>query len=231
MTQLTYYPVWPVDEVHADRASPGLYELRWGFTLSDVHKATMRAVYTAFSQAADYSDRVSAAWFAVVEYLYTAVEEPSADDLMIAGRKAVDDAVHGYWRTHGVDKRNPSAGQENRVNFQRFWWTFSRPASFESGLVDKMALIAIWPHIRPVNQEALLALAVHDSYQNAADAMGLKYSAFVSRVAKGRHEFLRLWHEGECPSKPWGTDRRVEGGGVRSVTTKLRRRRQERGSG
>lgn len=205
-----------------------MIELRWGYTVDDLHRQTMRAVHTAWSQAADFSDRLSAAWSAIAEHLYSTETQPSADELMLAGRRAVDEEIHAYWTTHGVDRRNPWQGEEARWNFQRFWW--SSPREFEDNLVDKLSLNEIWPQLTDGHREALIALAVSDDYSLAAERVGIAYSSYRSRISKARERFFRLWHDGETPSRPWGTDRRVQKRGQerstsrRSVTTKLRRR-------
>lgn len=51
--------------------------------------------------------------------------------------------------------------------------------------------------------------------------------AFCARVRHGRLRFLRYWHEGETPSRLWGSDRRgnhVQRSGNGTVMGILRRR-------
>jgi hypothetical protein len=93
--------------------------------------------------------------------------------------------------------------------------------------VDRAALWQIWSQLEERHRVALLALATHEDYQAAADAMGVPYATYVTRVRRARHAFYALWHEGETPSRPWGTDRR-QGSKDRSITSVLAKRQRQR---
>lgn len=48
-----------------------------------------------------------------------------------------------------------------------------------------------------------------DDYQAAAAALDITPATFNVLVSRARKRFLTLWHDGERPSRVWGTDRRV----------------------
>jgi hypothetical protein len=50
-----------------------------------------------------------------------------------------------------------------------------------------------------------MALAIHGTYDKAAASLGKTHRAFVSQLSRARKQFLQLWHEGEQPSRIWGT--------------------------
>jgi len=54
------------------------------------------------------------------------------------------------------------------------------------------------------------ALATFNTYQAAADALGVQYQAFARRIRMARRRFFALWHEGETPSGMWRYDRRQD---------------------
>jgi hypothetical protein len=104
----------------------------------------------------------------------------------------------------------------------------ARPASGpEDRVIERIALAQIWPCLRPAHREALLALAAHGDYGLAARALGKPYSTFKADISRARREFLKLWHEGEAPSRPWVRDRRAgPGTDMHSLTYFLRHRRK-----
>lgn len=114
--------------------------------------------------------------------------------------------------------------------FERYWLDVAAPAdSPEEKVTERLALAQIWPCLRPVNREALAALAAHEDYQRAAESLGISYKAFKSRISEGRREFLALWHDGEKPSRPWIRDRRAgPGTDMHTLTYFLRSRRLRR---
>jgi hypothetical protein len=94
--------------------------------------------------------------------------------------------------------------------FARYWWGGSghRGTDPAPGIVDRLALAAIWPKLTASQREALAALAATDDYRDAAVVLGLARPAFNARVATARHRFLALWHEGETPSRQYRPDKR-----------------------
>jgi len=91
--------------------------------------------------------------------------------------------------------------------FERYWRSAasSHPGP-EPAVIDRVALAQIWPRLRAEHQQVLAALAIHDDYGLAAQSLGISRSWFITRLGAARRAFLRLWHEGEPPSRPWAND-------------------------
>jgi hypothetical protein len=183
-------------------------DLRHGYTLADIHRIAGKATRTEWSQSAsNYADRLDTAWHGVVEHLYTADDPPAERDLVWAGRSALQKETQKELSARGISRHYDYTEARN---FGRYWDWFGRNIpSHEDRVIERAALGQIWPHLRPVDQEALLALAAHDHYDTAAAALGKKYNSFAIAVRRARLRFLELWHEGEEPSQPWARDRRI----------------------
>ncbi|MFE9099894.1 hypothetical protein [Actinomadura geliboluensis] len=186
--------------------------LRHGYTATRLHQLAKLATNTAKSWLAmDYPDLMEAAWFAIVEHLYTAEDRPPHYDLVRAGQRAVhalvDDEMHhaGYFK-YKTDRA--AHGPFSSPAFLRFW-TRPGPDRMEDRVIERLAPQQILPLLKPVQRDALYALALHDDYQAAADAVGVPYATFKSQVSRGRRAFLELWHEGETPHRSNRVDRRV----------------------
>lgn len=201
--------------------------LRYGYTLDVIERLTNIAVNMAWPRAMDYRDRYDAAWYAIVEVLYTAEESPSARDLKLAGANAVNRLAQDHARTRGLDGKNPDAGYEGMRGFRRYWLLDTLPTSSpENAVVDRLAVAQIWPLLSPTHQDVLLAMAVHADHVSAAEALGKTYATFTSHLRNARHSFRQLWHEHETPTGMWGrSDRRH---GQRTAAQVLANRIQQR---
>jgi hypothetical protein len=188
----------------------GAVEVRHGYSLDHLHRIARRAVSSSLRTAMDYADRLDAAWHAIVEHLYDSEQLPSSLELIQVGRLAIEDLVRDRCRAHGYRRRNVYAGRGSAPHFQRYWWLATqRAAAPEGRIVEREALRQIWPRLSATHRQVLLALATHGDYQLAAVSLGKTYGTYCVHVANARKAFLRLWHEGEAPSRTWGTDRRV----------------------
>jgi hypothetical protein len=200
-------------------------ELRHGFTLESLtrlaHFAARRGHY---DRGIPLPERFEAAWSAMAESLYAAEEEPSIEDLLQAGWLAIRHYAERDRQFRGRAHDGPAGPGRN---FERYWHAVSAPVdSPEDRLIDRIALDQIWPRLTPASREALTALAACEDYRRAAESLGLGYRTFVCRISEARRQFLRLWHDGEKPSRLWVRDRR-EGPGtdMHTVTYFLRSRR------
>lgn len=191
----------------------GIDELRHGYTLADVDSMARRgAARRAAFRSGDFDELCSIARCAIVEHLYTASQPPTEHHLIRLGGDAVDAYVHGEERHRGVRKENrpdrETAGSRPKV--QAYWYANPHHApSPEDLTVDRIALRQIWPTLSDRQREAVLALAAHENYPAAADALGLAYASYVAMLAKGRTRFRTMWHEHETPSRFWGRDGRA----------------------
>jgi hypothetical protein len=207
--------------------NPADVPLRFGYTMPDIDRIARGAVNVAFPRGLDYGDRYDAAWYGVVEHLYTAEEKPTRRDLVTAGAHAVNDLAKDYYHTWGMADRNLYGGDGTMPAFQRYWHLFRRVTpSPEDAVIDQAALRQIWPMLRPTHQKILLAMASHADQVYAAEATGKSVATFRSHLKNARREFFALWHEHETPSRVWGKDDRRHG--RRTATQSLRNRRQQR---
>lgn len=190
-------------------------DLRHGYTLADLHALARLAVHTAGVMASNWRDRYDTAWSAIAEHLYAAEHWPPRHALVRAGQLAIYAAVDDTRQAYGFYRRKTDGAQHgvgSSPAFRTYWWDIcgATPVrSPEGRIVERTSLAQILPTLTPAQREAIVALAVHDDYRAAADALGMKYTTFKGYVAAGRRRFLAAWHEGEQPSRPWGCDRRV----------------------
>lgn len=189
-------------------------ELRYGYTLGDLDRIARGAAKRTRAAVGTVAERHDIARYGAVEALY-ASDGPIAEPLLFRAAVAAlwaesKNSRHLEGRRWIDDHTGTGFGAIGSMpNFVRYWGDANRATpSPEARVVDRMTLAQILPTLTPGQRAALVALAVHDDYALAAEALGLAYSTFVSRVSVARERFLALWHEGEQPSKPWGRDRR-----------------------
>lgn len=197
-----------------------------GYTLADLYRIAVYAVGTDYWKTSYFrSDRVEAAWSALASTVCAAEDRPASLELINVARGASTEIIRVHNQSYGIDEHGA-----RRPSFERYWF-MNLGSAVDEHVVDVQSLNQIWPMLTPVNQQALLALAVHGDYEQAADALGVKLTTFYSRVLNARLRFLALWHEGEKPSRPWGKDRRKgrdtsDRQDKRAATTVARRRRR-----
>lgn len=208
MVQLTYWedrtdtaepeaPPRPADDVHT---------LRHGYNLADLDRLTRVALSRVRTDRADGQYRYAAAWSAIAEHLYSVDERPSWQDLAYTGQKAIGRLTRDEMRHHGKSTTTPG---EVWPAYVRYWDSVIHYApSPEFKVVENTALWQIWPQLTPNDRRVLLALAAHENHSRAANACDMTYMAFRAAISLARRRFLRLWHEHETPSRPWGVDRR-----------------------
>jgi hypothetical protein len=203
-------------------------ELRHGYTLSQLNAVSVWTVmHDRYCSFADVDERLEVVWHAIVEHLYTAVEAPARQDLVLAGWRAIREYVQKDARFRGYN----FVGAETRKGYVRYW-NSADSAGPEEHITDYLALSQIWPHLKQSQRDLIVALAEQEDYGLAAEAMGQPRRDYANHLRYARIAFRQLWHEGETPSKPWGADRRP-GTGDRwrpSVTYRLivRQRAQAR---
>jgi hypothetical protein len=182
--------------------------LKYGYTLAIIDELTTAAVHSErFYQSRDHADRIEIAWSAIVEHLYASVEPPTRRELLHAGMSAISRHFKAEDRHRGIpqDRSRYDFG----VNFERYWETFGCPTpSPENQIVEHIALEQIWSALTPTVRSTFTALAAWDDYELAAKSVDRTRDQFNSQISYARRLFLRLWHDGETPSRPWGHDRR-----------------------
>lgn len=213
--------------------SGGDVELRHGYTLGQVNNIATNAVQrTVWQRSLSLSDRLEAAYEAIVEHLYTVDAAPTINDLFAVAWKGMQSRSEDEWHTHGVSRASSVYdGAYTMRNFCRYWFSHSTyDADPENRVIERMALQQIWAQLTHKQQQVLLALAAHDDHSRAAAAVGYSQRGGYSQMlCTARRTFLYWWHEGEEPSKPWGSDRRSKSGNKRkTVSATLTNRKRDR---
>lgn len=217
----------PAFTPHLAQAVP----LRHGYTLAHLNDLAVRAVRTQrFNRQVDFTDRLDLAWSAIAEFLYAADEPPTGADLIRAAWTAIGDDTDRTHRSHGWSTHDRYAGLTGR--FQQYWvGSGHHTHSPEEPVVERVALAQIWPRLSATHRQLLLAMAVHDDYGRAAEALDKSRKTFTTQLSEARRAFLTLWHHGEQPSRPWGADRRTGGNSTdrhaRTYVIRLRERRRQ----
>ena len=188
--------------------SAGQEAVAWGWTLADMGARAGAAVLNgrAWWPAGDGADLADAAWHGIAEALCLAQEQPSRNALLEAGRRAVAREVRDGQRHHGARTDGTNTG----AMFARYWQWHGQPAPGpEAAAVDRAATWQILAALTDRQRDAVMALAVLGDYHAAPAAMGIMPQTYRALLGRSRREFLRLWHEGETPSRLWGCDRRA----------------------
>lgn len=195
-------------------------DLRHGYTLDDLHGIARAAVSADRLMASDVKDRYDTAWSAIAEHLYAAEEPPGRQQLVRIGWQAIYQAVRDMRRDRGYSDgyNNYDGTGPDRPRFLLFWGPQVTP-SHEDRVVEREATRQIMATLtNPTYRDAVLALAVHGDYQQAADALGISYKALTARLVVARRQAIGLWHEGETPHRSRHPDRRVEKYGATLAT-------------
>lgn len=226
--QLTYYEYGESREREAwEPQADDIHTLRYGYNLADLDRLTRVALSRGWASNTDRRLRYHIAWSAIAIALYAAAEPPEPADLVRAGWESIS----GYLKT---ERRHWGLKQDGstRPSFALYWDEVIRhTASPENGVVERVTLWQIWTRLPAESRNALLALAIYDEYAPAAKALDLRRDTYYAQVRRARLRFLRLWHEGETPSRLWGNDRRGEHAcrsGNDSVMGVLRRREKDK---
>lgn len=205
--------------------------IRYGWTLTELDKLARSVVSNnrTWWPAGDREDLYAAAWHGIVEHLYTSETEPRRSELMEAGRRALAADVKATMRHHGARRDSSNNGAKYAVYWE---WAGRSVPSPEAGIVERLALQQILPALTPGQLAAIQALAATGDYAEAARITG-SATGLKSQLMKGRRRFRALWHEGETPSSPWGTDRRAgstadELSSGESALNRMRRRNRAR---
>lgn len=206
MTQRIYYP--PRGEAPEPAPRPTIAERLAAVGIADINDAALQACRMAhfICWASDIWDKFETARAAAVECLYTSDAIPTVREMAVSGMEAIGRMAYAESAHNGYDLSRHRV----RPTFEKYWQWASQPTgSPEHRVVESTALWQIWDQLGPLQQQTLRAVAEHDTYEQAADAEGCGYDAFIRRVKVAREQFYALWHEGETPSRLWSRNRKV----------------------
>lgn len=178
-----------------------------GYTMRDLDRLAASACTYDRSMASDTTTRYETAWSAIAEALCSTEEPPEWHDLFTVGWRAIYAEVREMRHLFGQRDKD---GTNEVASSQRFrqYWTLP-PERPEEGIAERMAVPQILAALTDTERAAVIALAVHDDYQAAADALGIKYTTMTMRMSSARKKFRAHWYAPETAPPVKGTDRRV----------------------
>jgi hypothetical protein len=202
-------------------------EVWLGYTFTQLRQIADRAaLYCRWGDRFAPAERFEIAWAGLIDHLTTCDAPPESFELYKAAQRAIGRASSKERSEHGL-----TSDGEAMPKFEIYWAPRPAPAA-DTTVVDKIAMWQIWATLRPLHKMAFLALAAHNDYAQAAQAIGYPYSTFTALICQARAEFLVRWHEGERPSRIWVCDRHgtadIEDRVRRVMTAKRRRNREHR---
>lgn len=184
-----------------------LLEIRHGYTMRDLDSMAKQACRADRSLASDADTRYNAAWSAIALALCETNEPPERHDLVTVGWQAIYREVKEMRGIFGFKDRDGTTEVASAPRYVQYWTV--PPLRPDEEYAERIAVHQIMPAIPETYRDAVVALAVHDDYQLAADSLGLKYSAFTFRMTVARKRFRALWFAPETAPPIRGTDRRV----------------------
>lgn len=184
-------------------------EVKHGFTLTDLEKMTRAAVVADRLLVGDGRYRHGIAYSAIAEALFASEEPPERGHLIRVGWQAIALDVRWSLRHAGYPDDGQPGDDKLRPRFVQYWQDQRVTPSHEPKIVEELAAHQVTDTLSPVYRDALIALAVHGTYQAAADALGISYVALKARIATARRRVLADWFEGETPRRTHHVDRRV----------------------
>lgn len=193
--------------------------LRGGYTMSTLDRLAAVAA-RRHGGATDYADRYDAAWFGIVNELYSAPAEPTERGLLFAGIAAVQAAVHERRQAHGASHRHDYEFGSAPA-FGKFWNHSLTAPSPEEPVTERLALAQALATLTPEQYEALAAAAVCATQTEAAAALGLTTAVFLRRYYAARDQIRTIWFEGETPRRPIVTADACKSGHAKSTHQKV----------
>lgn len=186
---------WP----QADQA------LRHGYTVIGVnHLAAQVVHHLRWVRYFDHDECLSAAHYAIIEYLYTCQDAPDEAVLIGVGMRAASRLRATELTQHGLRNRTGTTGPRFEVYWQ-FATAPARPADEDA--TERMTFWQIWHALDPGHRGIFTARAGSASPTEAAQRLGVSRPVYHDQIRRARRQFLALWHQGETPSQVWRLDR------------------------
>jgi hypothetical protein len=182
-------------------------EVRHGYTMQDLHAMAKQAVRADRSLASDMDTRYNAAWSAIALALCEAEDVPDRHDLVTIGWQAIYREVKEMRGIFGFKDRDGTTEVASAPRYVQYWYV--RPERPDEAIAERAAVHQIMAVIPELYRDAVVALAVHDDYQIAAESIGVTYTTFTMRMTVARRQFRKHWFAPETAPPIKGTDRRV----------------------
>jgi hypothetical protein len=88
------------------------------------------------------------------------------------------------------------------------YWTPVQASPFEDRVVERIANQQVMHSLPRRDQAVLIALAVRDDYQLAAEALAMPSGSYRKYISTARRNYLAYWHGDETPARQHGYNRR-----------------------
>lgn len=194
----------PADESHAATS----HDHMWGYTLTDLDRMARAACTADRSYSSDMTTRYDTAWSAIALALVESDQEPDRADLVRAGWQAIYREVRAVQDMNGVSREDRSGQIGSAPRFAAYWRVIHHEGVDER-ITEEIAVHQVLSILGAPYRDAVIALAVHDTYQGAADALAITYKALVARIGTARRRARAAWFAPETAPPTKGTDRRV----------------------
>jgi hypothetical protein len=175
-----------------------------GYTLTDIDRMARAACTADRSLAGDMTTRYDTAWSGIALALVEAESWPRPEALVRAGWQAIYAEVRAMQHTYGYSEHAKDFGPRAAA-----YWTRVPADHAEDRVIEPLAVQQIVATLTTAESRAITALAIHDDYQAAADALGVGYTTLHQAVRAARARFQRRWYAPETPPPVRGMDKRV----------------------
>ncbi|MGW1492599.1 hypothetical protein [Streptomyces sp. NPDC002402] len=183
------------------------HPIRWNWTLTDLDHLAKTAAAAAPSGGLDGLTRYQTAWSAIAEALVTAETPPARADLIRAGRQAINAEITACLHARGYRNSHAHRGPASSPRYMQYW-TVRGDENAIDRLIDHLAAAQIGDLFTAAQGLAVEALARHDDHQTAADALGVGYKTFSTRLSAARRTFRAAWYAPDTAPPVTGHDKR-----------------------
>ncbi|NGO71826.1 hypothetical protein [Streptomyces boncukensis] len=178
-----------------------------GYTVHDIDRLARIAAASAHSGGLDAPTRHDLAWSGIAEALVAAEDTPTRQGLIHVGRNAVHAELAACMHARGYQSGNTTAGSDASPRWATYWRTPPEPNAMDR-LVEHLAAVQIGDMFTMSEGRAVEALAVHEEYAQAAEALGLSYKTFAAHIAAARRRFRSHWFAPDTAPPVRGHDKR-----------------------
>ncbi|WP_445520497.1 hypothetical protein [Streptomyces sp. NEAU-174] len=173
--------------------------------MADLHDLARLAAATAHGGELDPALRYDLAWSAIAVALTEADEPPTRRDLLAAGRTDIHAELQAVRHARGA----LSSGSET-ASSRAYWrfWTDLPEERAEDRLTDRIAVRQVLDVLDAQLLDVIAALAVHDDYRAAANALGMPYKLLAKKIGVARRLVWAAWFAPETAPARRGYDKR-----------------------
>ncbi|WP_018653822.1 hypothetical protein [Actinomadura flavalba] len=189
-------------------------ELPHGYRLQQINRfAWAIAGKGRYSRHIKPDEAAAIARSAMLEVLYSSDTPPeSVTRLINLGAYGIQRHIREMGRMYGRNLAQSGAHPTIRAH-TGYWHAFTTgTGSHENTIIEAHAVHQILAALHPNHRRTIEALAEHSTHPKAAEALNMPASTFNTALWRARHEFYRLWHEGETPTTLHRTTRRPRKG-------------------